>query len=119
MSSLRKTVVDRVPAGTAVISSIDAAFIVKWLVTGIVPFFPDTLPSSSVESAIIGRVHDQVDRPGPLADVKDLLPGLTAVGSLVDTTLGIVGPFVPGCRNVHDVGIRWMHDNSWNREGRR
>src|SRR5258707_12661987 len=57
-------------------------------------------------------VHGDVAHAGVAVDLENLRPGLATVDGFVNAALGIGSPQVSNCRNVNDVRISWMNDNS-------
>src|SRR5262249_48301438 len=58
------------------------------------------------------RVHRQVDEAGLLVDELDALPGLAAVGGLVDAALLVGRPDVAQGGDVHDLGVPGVDDDA-------
>src|SRR5690606_2759904 len=63
------------------------------------------LPDARVEDARVIRVHREIDRPGPLAAVEHLLPGLPTVGGAENATLLVRPEDVTECGDVDDVRV--------------
>src|SRR5262249_6007890 len=59
----------------------------------------------------VARVHNDVGHAGVLADRQHRLPGLTAVGGLVQPAVAARRPQGPLRRDVDDVGVARVHED--------
>jgi hypothetical protein len=103
------------PGLTAVGRLRDAAFGVPRLDARIAPLAAHALPHCGIERVRIARIHHEIDRARARAFEIDGRPGLAAVSRLVDAAHVVVGPLVPRGGDVHDVGIRRMHEDARDR----
>src|SRR5258707_8728381 len=70
------------------------------------------LIGSGVKGVRALGVHGDVAHAGVVVDLENLRPSLAAVGRFVNATLGIRSPQMSERRNVNDVRISGMYDNS-------
>ena len=75
------------------------------------------LPARGVERAGIRRVHRHVHEPRLVADELDELPGLAAVGGLVEPPLGVGVPDGAQRRDIHGVRVGGVHHDAADRLG--
>ena len=73
------------------------------------------LPARGEQHLGVGRVHGNVDEARLVADELDELPGLAAVGRLVEAALGVRAPRPSQGGDVHDVRIGRVHDDAADR----
>ena len=60
----------------------------------------------------VGRIHHQVDGPGVVVDVEDVLPGVTTILAAVHTTLWVGAPKLPDRRYIDDVVVDRVDDDA-------
>jgi len=112
---LGQPVVEGLPGRTAVGRLVNRRTVIVRLVARVVPRLANPLPGRGVERIRLGGMHDEIDYTGALVTIEDLLPGLAAVGGLVDTAIGVVRPFVPGGSHIDDVGVGRVDLDTGNR----
>ena len=112
---LGQPLVDGYPRRAPVGGLVDAAAGVVREVARVVPLEPDALPGGRVQRVRIGGIHHEVDGAGPVVDEQHSRPRPAAVGGLVHTPLGVVGPLVARRRDEHDVGVGRVDQDAGNR----
>src|SRR6185437_4870292 len=69
------------------------------------------LPHGGVDHARVRRIHAERDGAGVVVHEEDLVPGLAAVGGLVDAALGVGGEQMPEGGGIDDVGVLRVHQD--------
>lgn len=72
----------------------------------------DQAPGAGIEDGGVARLHDQVAGAGLFVDEQRTLPGLSAVGRLVDTTFGVGTEKMAHDGHPYDVGVAGMDDDA-------
>ena len=76
-----------------------------------------TLVGGDQQGVGIGRMHLDIDDPGVLIDIENLLPGFAGIGGFIKAAFLVGAPEPAQSADVDDIRIEWMNGDPPDLEG--